>query len=395
MPSEHPVTPHSCLFSQFNWFQKHHQKAQNVAPKEVYEYDLYSDTRFTGQFQRSDWRYSFLNTVPIERRSASINTALVLRAELHAVFDQPSDMSRTDESKYHGGWFDDEIVALASLCLGVRLASGGISRRFDLAQDPYGQPVEWDRKPKPAFGIYRYGPVLSDLRAERALDGLARLESILSIEPRRYISLVRACSLYRDALWISESSPHLAWMLLISALETGADDSNRMSSTFSSVYDILKLNYPDLTATLERVGGVGHAQEVASAIGDTLRSTKKFIDFVLRFMPEPPATRPPERMRFIWTPTNLKKMLSTVYGYRSQALHAGTPFPEPMLMSPYFAFGEGIVPELPLTGGGAASSGATWTAKDLPINLHTFHYITRNALLKWWDSQLAIGKTAP
>ena len=168
-------------------------------------------------------------------------------------------MSRTDESKYHGGWFDDEIVALASLCLGVRLASGGISRRFDLAQDPYGQPVEWDRKPKPAFGIYRYGPVLSDLRAERALDGLARLESILSIEPRRYISLVRACSLYRDALWISESSPHLAWMLLISALETGADDSNRMSSTFSSVYDILKLNYPDLTATLERVGGVGHA----------------------------------------------------------------------------------------------------------------------------------------
>ena len=395
VPSEPPVTPQNCLFSQFNWFQKRDQQTPSVPPKEMYEYDLYSDARFTGQVQQPDWPYSFLNTVPADRQSATINTALVLRVEIHATIDPLPDMSKKDESKYHGGWFDDEIVALASLCLGVRLASGGISRRFDLLRDPYGQPVEWDRKPKPAFGFQRHGPVLPDVRGERALDGLTRLESILRIEPRRYVSLVRACSLYRDALWISESSPHLAWLLLVSALETAANDTHLTPSKLTSVYDLFKLRYPELGTTLERVGGPTHAEEVATAIGDTLQSTKKFVEFVLYFMPEPPEDRPPEHVRVKWTVANFKRMLSTVYEYRSRALHAGTPFPDPMLRSPYMVLGGVILPELPHGGGAVASSGGTWTAKDLPVSLDTFHYITRNALLKWWDSELAIRNNTP
>lgn len=27
-------------------------------------------------------------------------------------------------------------------------------------------------------------------------------------------------------------------------------------------------------------------------------------------------------------------------------------------------------------------------AKDVPINLHSFHYITRQVLLKWWKNEL-------
>ena len=32
--------------------------------------------------------------------------------------------------------------------------------------------------------------------------------------------------------------------------------------------------------------------------------------------------------------------------------------------------------------------GASWSGKDMPMLLHTFEYIVRNSLLKWWDSLL-------
>ena len=32
--------------------------------------------------------------------------------------------------------------------------------------------------------------------------------------------------------------------------------------------------------------------------------------------------------------------------------------------------------------------GAIWIAKSTPMLLHTFEYIARNALLKWWESML-------
>ena len=193
---------------------------------------------------------------------------------------------------YHGGQFEDEIVALASLCLGARLASGGISRMFGHTDDPYGQPGEWDRRPNPPFEFHGHSPVLPDVRGERSLDSLTRLDSILRVEPSRYTSLVRACNSYRSALWISESDPNLAWLLLISALETAANDTYHRRATLSSSYDTFRLQYPDLNERLKKVGGVTHAKEVAEAIGGTLNATKKFIDFVMRFKPGPPELRP-------------------------------------------------------------------------------------------------------
>ena len=378
----------NCLFSQLNWFKKREVQSNSVAP-EVYEYDLYSDARFTGQIQLPHWPYAFLNTAPAHMTSSTINTAMVLRAEMHADFKLP-ELSRTNESMYHGGWFQDEIVALASLCLGVRLASGGISRMFERNHDPYGQPGEWDRKPKPPFEFHSHGPVLPDVRGQHSLDSLTRLESILRVEPSRYTSLVRSCNLYRDALWISESDTNIAWLLLISALETAANDTFHLQSKPSSYHDTFKLQYPALNAHLERVGGAKHAKEVATAIGDTLKATKKFIDFVMRFKPEPPGLRPEGKtLRFKWTESNFKIMLSTVYGYRSRSLHGGTPFPAPMFMPPFQPTGNGPGSEVPFVGLGGSSTGGTWVPKDLPINLHTFHYVARNALLKWWDCELA------
>lgn len=37
------------------------------------------------------------------------------------------------------------------------------------------------------------------------------------------------------------------------------------------------------------------------------------------------------------------------------------------------------------TGLAASSNSATWLAEDFPMYLHTFAYITRGALLRWWE----------
>ena len=378
------------LPSQRNWLKKAEPESKSLTPV-VYEYPLYSDARFVGTVCRETWPYAFLNTVPTETGSETISTAIVLRVEMYLRNEIP-DMSRTNESLYHGGDFEDEIVALASLCIGARLASGGISREFHTNGDPYGTPREWGRRPKPAFRLQQQVPVLPGVGGEHRLSKLQRLGSIGRVAPRQYISLVRTCQLYRDALWISESDQNLAWLLLVSALEAGAIDAYFSESTD---YEILKLAKPELTAYLEEMGGVKHARKVAEEISVTLQATKKFIDFVMCFAPEPPERRPDgESLRFKWKKWNLRKMLRKVYGYRSRALHEGTPFPAPMFRPPYGAKGDNPGSEVPFVGCGGYSTGGTWVPGDLPINLNTFHYITRYTLLNWWESELTASAQA-
>ena len=214
MASDSRPQPAQCLFSQMNWLKKNAATADS-APSEVTEYDIYSDSRFTGQVHKRQWPYAFLNAITEDL--GTIDVTLVLRVAFYST-DYPfeHDWSKTDEATYHGGWIDDELVSLASLCLGVRLASGGISRRFS-DRDPYGQPTKIGKKPAPPFAITR-DTMLPDVRGRHSLEELNRIESIPRIEPKRYVSLVRACNLYRDALWISEWDANLAWLLLVSAL---------------------------------------------------------------------------------------------------------------------------------------------------------------------------------
>ena len=372
------------LPSQLNWLKKNQLDPDNNAPL-VYEYPLYSDAHFTGDARWAHSPYAFLNTVPATTVPEMINTAVVLRAEIYLEFSLP-DMSRTDETLYHGGEFDDEVVALASLCLGARLLSGDISREFGTNADPYGTPREWGRRPKPVFRFQQGMPVLPDVGGTHSLENLKRLVSIPHINPKRYISLVRACRLYRDALWVSESEPNFAWLLFVSALETGANDVYHSESTS---HDILKAVSPTLNARLEEVGGIEHAQNVAEEIARTLQATKKFIDFGRRFRPGPPEIRPEgDSLRFKWTDSNFKEMLRKVYGYRSRALHEGTPFPAPMFRSPFQPDRSAPGSEVPFVGLGGYSTGGTWVPKDLPINLHAFHYVTRSTLLNWWEREL-------
>lgn len=372
------------LPSQRNWLMKKSGGRQSSSSI-IYEYPLYSDAHITGEFRSTEGPYTFLNTVPIPTFDGAITAPIVLRSEVYLHTSIP-DMSRTDESLYHGGELVDEIVALASLSLGIRLLSGGISREFGLNEDPYGRPCEWAREPKPAFRFGRNQPVLPSVGTSHSLKDLQRLESVPQIEAARYVSLVRACKSYQEGLWISESDPNLAWLLFVSALETAANDAFDTKSTSTERLSIAK---PELAKRLEELGGREHLKMVADEIAHTLQSTKKFIDFAMKFAPRVPKDRPKGKwLRLNWSKSNLKSVLRKVYHYRSRALHTGVPFPAPMLRPPFAMQAEGPGSEIPFVGLGSYSSGGTWIPADVPINLHAFHYITRHVLLNWWEREL-------
>lgn len=147
-----------------------------------------------------------------------------------------------------------------------------------------------------------------------------------------------------------ELDANLAWLLFVSALETGAKD------VFS---------------------------KKESIIGS-------FTKFVLQFHPDPPKQRPSaDTLQFEWTENNFRRTLKLVYEYRSRALHDGKPFPPPMLDRPWQYNHHSPPIEVPGPGFGVSTMGGTWRKEELPINLHTFHYITRHTLLNWWDRELS------
>ena len=385
MTSPEPVVQGDAMLpSQRNWMMKINEdkESSNLV---MYEYPLYTDAHITGEYTGTECPYTFLNTVPMPTFDGSIAAPIVLRIEIH-LDTLKLDLSKTDDSLYHGGELDDEIVALASLSLGVRLLSGGISRQFGPDCDPYGQPCKWAREPKPAIRFRGNRPILPSVGASHSMEALQRLESVPRIDPARYVSLVRACKSYQEGLWVCESDPNLAWLLFVSALETAANDVYKMEST---PVEQLSTAIPELADKLKEVGGSEHLEMVAEKIAHTLKSTNKFIDFAMTFAPGPPKDRPKGKsLRLDWSKSNLKRVFGKIYDYRSRALHEGVPFPAPMFRPPIATQANEPGSEVPLMGIGSYSSGGTWISKDVPINLHAFHYITRHALLNWWEREL-------
>jgi hypothetical protein len=196
------------------------------------------------------------------------------------------------------------------------------------------------------------------------------------------LTLVRSARLYQDALWLAESQPALAWLLLVSALETAAV---YWRSRGEDALARFRTENCELHAALSKIDPAMPGR-VADAFKDSFGVTKKLIDFVIRFRPPEPKKRPGWTIVAIdWSDASLKKILRTVYGYRSKALHEGRPFPAPMCEPAYVGQDWPAPAEKP--SGSSSMSGGTWIEKDLPILLHTFEHVTKETLLNWWRAK--------
>jgi hypothetical protein len=291
--------------------------------------------------------------------------------------------TKTDSDLYHGGSVAEEVAGLVSLALGIRVRAGGATRRFD-GSDPQGTPIEWTARPAPVLLVRDPadgGWVLPNAAEEgHALDDLEIFSTLTRLTPQNTVALVRTSRLYQDALWLVESEPALAWLMLVSAVETAAvqwrkdkgSPAERLKASKTELYDYLLSLGSDVP------------ERVAAYVADSLGATKKFLDFLMSFKPPAPSLRPPDWVQHSWDETSLKRTIRKVYGYRSLALHEGKPFPAPMCEPPRRLDLDWTARTEKPWGKAVSMGGGTWIADDIPILFHTFEYLARHALLKWW-----------
>ena len=348
------------------------------------EIPLYSDVNFTNEIRAGIGPYFVLNGLSQPIESGKATAALYLR------IDFPNDprsshgpVNVTDDRHYHGGGCIEEFSALLSLLHCARLKPGSPTRHFYSDSDPRGMPFNLFSK------IPQLSPIMSLPILPRALGSReiqpGLLARYIELDPTTATALVRAARFFQDAIWIGESEPSLAWLMLVSAMESAAVHWREEEQSPEVLFRSIK---PAWAEELARHGGDDLVRSMAKQWTPLLKSTDRFIKFGLEFALDPPAQRPHEAFRFRWDRAMLKQALGHIYDYRSQALHTGKPFP-PILCQPPHTSGDGTAPaEIP-NGLGMSGGGGTWVKENFHINLDTFVYIAQQALINWWRSLLS------
>jgi hypothetical protein len=358
-------------------YENFHAK-NDCQPIVIHEYPLYSDTVVAGECVVGP--YTFLNALT-SREPGIVGTASVLRLAWYWTPPDPTFL-KTDAERFHGSTPADELAALVSLSLGIRLRAGNIERQFVLGDDPLGRPRNVKVRPVPVLIKSATDRWIIAPPTERPnlVEIPTTLGAYVELSPETAVTALRAARLHQDALWLAESEPHLSWLMLVSALETCAAKWNGEELTPEEKF---KDAYGELHDYLDNLNP--HApSRVAQAFKHSFGITRQFVDFTLTFRPDPPLQRP-TAMKLEWASSSFEKAIRQVYAYRSRSLHEGQPFPAP-LCAPPIRFGENDqVAEVP--GGHTAVGGGTWLEKDLPMHLHMFAHITRGTIVNWLESQ--------
>lgn len=359
----------------------HRRWSEGAQPSEAYEYQLFSDSWFPGGNSISIEPYELF---PIGPPGDGVREAVVVRATHHLEFlRRDPSAAKTDAGSFHGGDQGDEIAALLSLALGVRMASGGLVRQWfrDDPIDGRGRPAAHGKRPQLSLARHRLLPHLGRSATQRDVrDASELLKAYLHSPADKAIAIVRAARMYQQAIWVADADPNQAFIWLVSALETAAvqwrgdhvTPVEALRDTMNGVYELLS-EHPELR------------ERVAQELTNLTRATKRFIDFTMRFLPPEPERRPPEFAQTRWSKRAMKRSLGLVYGYRSGALHAGTPFPHPMCEAPRLirrSDSDDTWAERP-DANGYWAYGGEWHSGKLPVNLMTFEHITRGALQSW------------
>ncbi|WP_431839984.1 hypothetical protein [Gordonia hongkongensis] len=349
---------------------------------ENYEDELHSDVAFTGNsVSYGPYIFSAVSGKQRGQVSPAVLVRNSLRADLMRLPVIDGERAPQASDGYHNGVIGDELAALVSLELGVRLRFAGTRRSSGIhLYDTHLPPLFFD-VPK----LTRPGPSTREmlprvLRRRASLSALPLLRSFPKVSADAQASLVRAARSYSSALWWANEDPNLAWLQLITAIETaaahvGLDEGNESLSDL----EVLRTAEPDVWVALD--GNDEARSRVAAVLAPKKLVTRKFTNFLVnRKPPPPPEEERPSFDLLYWN--DFRTSARKVYSQRSAALHTGSPFPLPMLGEPSVSE-SGAIQEVP-SGNGTAGRGGVWHTEDTPMLLSTFEYITREALLTWW-----------
>ncbi|MFJ6898184.1 hypothetical protein [Streptomyces hokutonensis] len=360
------------------------------APTRGWTTRLFSDTDVQGAAGSESvgpYRITLLDD-PSDQQLGQLRPVL----ELASWFGEPGDEAPgSDSAGWTGLSIHQEITAMLSLILGVRLRgddpvihrnNGGTVTSYhpsahtlpSAPMSPWGSPII---------------PGLPDTPIDVA-SARQYLESLPNFAPQHAVDLVRAARQYADALWIAEGEPELAWLMLVSAVEVAATSHQVTTADYAQ---LVTSSFPlAAQALVERGGDELLVRAADTEFAGLIKATGRFLAFAHAFRPDPPEPRTADQAAQLpWSRRGMEDALKKVYGYRSARLHAGAPFPWPLLIPPPVA-SDGMPAER-FINGPYGSGDTTWSAEELPMTLAIFAQLARGMLLRWW-STMADGADA-
>ncbi|HHT9123170.1 MAG TPA: hypothetical protein ACFYEF_09920 [Candidatus Wunengus sp. YC63] len=316
----------------------------------VTEYEVIADAHIVGEFSYGPYHFTIWE---FSNKQAGETRKLCLRIREKA-FSADDELweSAKRTGFYHGGGIADELVALASLFL---------RRRFQI-----GSIVRWDDKPqlvsiekwidRPIVdGQSNLGEIPSFLKLVEGLDSKYHQKFILSVR------------LYHRALLLIEEQPDLAYLNLVSAIETLCQD-----------HPIEKVTLIDLDSDLSQLIEAIEDRELRSKIERSILKRERFIGrrfivFILDHIENDfwIKDKRPEHGQI--KPEQLPDLLKRIYNQRSRTLHLGEPFPPSIFQSP--SVGAEIDFFLSMSVGGKK-----WEQKDFIPHVHFFEKLVNNVL---------------
>lgn len=268
---------------------------------------------------------------------------------------------------------EHEIAALLALETGARIATGSRTRYMN-PTDPSGSPRGERAHPGQLQRRNSAHWIVPGLHRLRGVNECTHFETYPMLSKENAAALTRAAMSFNAALWICESEPELAWLLLVSAVECIAGKSAELEQPFDMPEELVSVAtaLPDE----ERQLLVNYLQKRSLLL-------RKFLEFFKANMPNPPKGRASDRA-LDWSWSGLKPLLKRIYDMRSKRLHAGVHFPAWICRPPRRDDG-GVVWEYELRPAGVAKGGQP----DLTLNI--FFYLVRKSILAWWRAALPSG----
>ena len=345
------------------------------------ENGFYSDSGFVGQLDGLG-PFDVINTVSRvgKARVGNAQQVLVLRHTWHIprfpLLHGDDPPKRPDDS-YYDGWVGDEFAALLSLALHVRCMDGGPIRFWFDGEDldGLGGPTTfWHREPP--LDVPTYGLAMLPRIARDGVDLAAAgplLKGYATLKSGPAIALVRGARQFQQALWIADDSPGLSWLLLVGALEA----ATAVSVDDRSALDILLAMRPEWAEVLQASASPLREQVIAEA-ARLSSSAQKVRDLVKAHLPPEPSGHPNPPFGIDWSA--LPALIDKVYVHRSNALHAGLPFPAPLLDPPLPT----SEPPAEHPGGTVGAGDSVWPESETPMYLHVFADVVGHILRSWW-----------
>lgn len=241
-----------------------HAARSGQAIREHFDVELHSDALFVG----GAGAYGPFTLRPVIRKPGQIGSALGLsfgvRSLLLPELIVDNELAKPHTDGYHGGTISDEIAALVSLLLGVRVRSAGTVRASGLLTANEAPPEPLDFEPA---HFLRPGPpdreLLPNLTA-RVVDlaDLDLLRSFPELDEKSQTALVRSARSYASAIWWANEDPNLAWLQLVTAVEVIA--KHQQTAKQDSVA-LLEEIWPGLYAPLSKLDGAPSSRSQASS----------------------------------------------------------------------------------------------------------------------------------